>query len=447
MYVKINNILEEYHMGIIDKIFGSEEAKKLYFVKPFEKDNCRQKEQLEDLLLKVGDDQKEVVERELNKVNIGLAGESKVAYELENIYSLYGFVFHDVCLKYNEITLQYDFIIVTQRFICVIEAKKLNGNIDIDKEGNFIRTFIDAKGNVYKKEGMDSPVEQNKKHCNLLEQLLTSNKLIKNFPILSLICCSNSKAIIKKAYAPREIQEIVIKTDQLANKLLVYYNSLSDFEIKKKQMMNIIDYISDHIVERDIDYVSKLKLKLMATKFEEKTIETAPNTKEIVREEVVVEVPQNDDLYEELRKYRKTKSEELNYKPYYIFNNEQLEKLILKRPLDLNELSKSKILNAKQYELYGQDILDIIIKHSKIEFEKKSKLEASPLYQKLKAFRYAKANEENIPQYYIFTNAELIDIVEKCPSTKEELLKINGIGNKKVELYGNEILKIVKMNR
>ncbi len=430
-------------MGIIDKIFGSEETKKLYFVKPFEKDNCRQKEQLEDLLLKVGDDQKEVVERELNKVNIGLAGESKVAYELENIYSLYGFVFHDVCLKYNEITLQYDFIIVTQRFICVIEAKKLNGNIDIDKEGNFIRTFIDAKGNVYKKEGMDSPVVQNIKRCNLLEQLLIFNEQVNNFPILSLICCSNSNTIIKKTHAPKDIQDIVIKTNQLSDKLSDYYNNFSEYEIKKKQIKSIIDNISKYIVEQDVDYVAKFKLTLMKTKLEERIIKTSNKTKEIIKEEVVIEIPQNDELYEELKNYRKEKSKELNYSPFIIFNNEQLEKLILKRPLALKELEKSKILNVKQCELYGQDILDIIIKHSEIEIEKKHDLATSVLYQKLKEYRLLKAKEENLPIYFIFSNAVLSDIAEQCPSTKEELLEIKGFGNKKVELYGDDILNIV----
>ena len=83
-------------MGLLNFIFENNETKKLVFIKPFEEGTCKQKEQLENLLLKVGDDQKEIVLKELNLVNIGLQGESKVAYELKNIYDISGYVFHDI---------------------------------------------------------------------------------------------------------------------------------------------------------------------------------------------------------------------------------------------------------------------------------------------------------------------------------------------------------------
>lgn len=434
-------------MGLLNFIFENNETKKMVFIKPFEEGTCKQKEQLENLLLKVGDDQKEIVLKELNLVNIGLQGESKVAYELKNIYDISGYVFHDICLKYNDVTAQMDFVIVTPKFICVIEAKKLNGNITIDSEGNFIRSFIDAKGNVYKKEGMDSPVMQNKKHCDLLRNLLVSNKLIRELPVLSLICCSNSKAMIKKAYAPKEIQDIVIKTDQVANKLSTYYKMYADFDMKKKQLEKVVEFISEHIVEREVDYVSKLHLKLMETKIEEKTIFKSDEVQETVKEEVLVEVPQNDDLYESLKEYRINKSKELNYKPYYIFNNDQLEQLILKRPLDIKTLSNYKILNEKQFELYGQDIVNIIVSHSKKEVEEKEALEENKVYQKLKAYRYAIAVKNNIKPYMIFNNEQLNELVQKLPSNKEKLLAINGFAEKKFELYGEDILRIISLNK
>lgn len=434
-------------MGLLNIIFGNNETKKLTFIKPFEDGTCKQKEQLENLLLKVGDDQKEIVLKELNFVNIGLQGESKVAYELKNIYDIPGYVFHDICLKYNDITAQMDFVVITPRFICVIEAKKLNGNISIDKEGNFIRSFTDAKGNVYKKEGMDSPVMQNKKHCDLLKNLLVSNKVVKDLPVLSLICHSNSKTLIKKAYAPKEIQEIVIKTDLISNTLNASYKMYANFEMKRKQLENVVSFISENIVEREIDYVNKLHLKLMETKIEEKTIITSDEVKETIKEEVIVEVAQNDDLYESLREYRTNKSKELNYKPYYIFNNDQLEQLILKRPLDIKTLSNYKILNEKQFELYGKDIVDIIISYSKKEIEEKEALESNKVYQKLKAYRYAMATKNNIKPYMIFNNDQLVELVKRLPTSKEELIAINGFAEKKFELYGEDIIKIISLNK
>lgn len=38
------------------------------------------------------------------------------------------------------------------------------------------------------------------------------------------------------------------------------------------------------------------------------------------------------------------------------------------------------------------------------------------------------------------------EIIEKLPTIKEQLLKIKGVGPVKYELYGEDILKIIKKN-
>ena len=44
----------------------------------------------------------------------------------------------------------------------------------------------------------------------------------------------------------------------------------------------------------------------------------------------------------------------------------------------------------------------------------------------------------------IFNNVTLVDLATRQPRTREELLSISGIGEKKVELYGNEIVRIIQ---
>lgn len=63
--------------------------------------------------------------------------------------------------------------------------------------------------------------------------------------------------------------------------------------------------------------------------------------------------------------------------------------------------------------------------------------------RKLKAFRLAQSRQEKIKPYYIFNDAQMADLIEKLPQTKEELLKISGFGNVKVEKYGDKILEIL----
>lgn len=65
------------------------------------------------------------------------------------------------------------------------------------------------------------------------------------------------------------------------------------------------------------------------------------------------------------------------------------------------------------------------------------------IIEKLKQFRKSKCKEENTKAFYIFTDAQLNKLIEKRPTTKEELKRIEGFGEKKAEKYGDEILEIL----
>ena len=43
----------------------------------------------------------------------------------------------------------------------------------------------------------------------------------------------------------------------------------------------------------------------------------------------------------------------------------------------------------------------------------------------------------------IFNNAEMETLIKANPKSKNELLKVKGFGEKKVEKYGEEILRII----
>jgi len=60
----------------------------------------------------------------------------------------------------------------------------------------------------------------------------------------------------------------------------------------------------------------------------------------------------------------------------------------------------------------------------------------------LKAWRSEVAREHNLPAYVIFQNATLAAIAERAPSTIEDLQGISGIGSKKLEAYGAEVLRV-----
>ncbi len=65
------------------------------------------------------------------------------------------------------------------------------------------------------------------------------------------------------------------------------------------------------------------------------------------------------------------------------------------------------------------------------------------LYRELKTFRLDRSREEGIRAYYIFTDAQLMDLIDKLPNNKAGLRSIPGFGDLKVEKYGDDILKII----
>ena len=66
------------------------------------------------------------------------------------------------------------------------------------------------------------------------------------------------------------------------------------------------------------------------------------------------------------------------------------------------------------------------------------------LSDKLKKYRKEKSDEKNIQPYRIFSNATLDDICTIPPQSIEELILIKGIGKKKIQDYGEDILNMCK---
>ena len=68
------------------------------------------------------------------------------------------------------------------------------------------------------------------------------------------------------------------------------------------------------------------------------------------------------------------------------------------------------------------------------------------LFNLLRDWRSQRSKKDGVPPYILFTNQQLTDIVKKRPQSPAELTQINGIGKGKAENYGEEILKISKIN-
>ena len=62
----------------------------------------------------------------------------------------------------------------------------------------------------------------------------------------------------------------------------------------------------------------------------------------------------------------------------------------------------------------------------------------------LKSWRAEVAREHNLPAYVIFHDATLAAIAERAPATLDDLQGISGMGAKKLEAYGADVLRVVR---
>lgn len=79
----------------------------------------------------------------------------------------------------------------------------------------------------------------------------------------------------------------------------------------------------------------------------------------------------------------------------------------------------------------------------KLSEDTEEKVINKDLFNKLRIWRKNKANSQGIKPYIIFSDTTLMELANKNPKTKDELMSIRGMGEKKYERYGEDILKIM----
>ena len=65
------------------------------------------------------------------------------------------------------------------------------------------------------------------------------------------------------------------------------------------------------------------------------------------------------------------------------------------------------------------------------------------LLERLRTWRSARAKEQALPAYCVFTDATLVAVAEAVPGSTLELAKISGIGAAKLAKYGDEVLDLL----
>jgi ATP-dependent DNA helicase RecQ len=69
---------------------------------------------------------------------------------------------------------------------------------------------------------------------------------------------------------------------------------------------------------------------------------------------------------------------------------------------------------------------------------------ADELFEELRSLRMQLARERDVPAYIVFNDATLREMAATMPSNHQELLAVNGVGQKKIETYGDDFLGAIR---
>ena len=287
----------------------------------------------------------------LKLCELGLIGENEIEFELKNA-NIGMYILHDVNLKYKDLTAQIDYIIITPGYTYFVECKNLIGNISVNNRGEFIREYIYNHKKIV--EGIYSPIRQAERHIEIFKKLLDENqtgimynllKKVRQSWFKPLIVLANSKNILKLQYAPKEIKSQIVRSDSLIDYIKKDINNLDKDYLSSQKYMNDLAFKIMQNYNQDIEKDYKEDFQKWLEKDKVEPLSSNAN---------------NEDIKNKLINYRKTKSQEKNIPPYYIFTNEELNLLLTHLPKTYQKLEKSNILSNIKLKLHGQEIINII---------------------------------------------------------------------------------------
>lgn len=249
----------------------------------FLKEDSSAKEQLEQLKLLLPEappDVKEKIEHEMRLLNAGIFGEENIAFELRNSH-IPMFVLHDLYLKHGDLSAQIDYVIITKKRFFVIECKNLFGNLEINSNGDFIRTV--SHNGKYMKEGIYSPITQNKRHLELIKQIKLEQKNFIHKAIIeksfydihrSVVVLANPKTVLNAKFAKKDVKNQVIRADQLIEHIRKVNGEPGVIESSEKDMEQFAQSFLKLHQQNPTDYVDKYR-KLVESRKEEAAEKTS----------------------------------------------------------------------------------------------------------------------------------------------------------------------------
>ena len=241
-------------------------------------------------------------------------------------------------------------------------------------------------------------------------------------------------------------------------------DELFDFSIIHKQLRYLIKLLKENQATIDTELISSFKE--MDAKFEKEIVRVGNNFSNEINRLVLQhnKAENNQPLQERITKacnyfiprlksiVTKTLDEtviESDNKQVQKSLTDALENLKLSSHVKTSSMDSCKegFSSNKYLEIRAKASIEKVKKPKKSSTQKQAVSDTSnhpELFGKLKKWRDKKADELGNPIYMILRRKSMIAITNELPGSKEVLLSVHGVGKKKVEQFGEEIIKMVE---
>ena len=177
---------------------------------------------------------------------------------------------------------------------------------------------------------------------------------------------------------------------------------------------------------------------------------------------VAKESREKNELFEILSDLRRSIAANEKIAPYMVFGDATLISMANSYPTTEDEMLNISGVGQIKYQKYGRQFISVIEKYmsdKNIDKESINKNEAKSskedeqffevdtdkdLYELLKKLRAKFARKENLPYHMVMPKNTLKEISGRYPLELDQLNDISGMGPKKIEKYGQEIIDTVK---
>ncbi len=305
----------------------------------------------------------------------GESGENNIAFELKNS-GMDMYILRDIYLEKDEMPAQIDYIVITRKHLYVIECKNLIGNIEIDSNGAFVRSY--ELFGIKVKEGIYSPITQNERHLLVLKEVRKDSKKNMFSKIMyekyfknthrAIVVLANPKTYLNMKYAKKEIKNQVIRADQLITYIREEDAKEKDYSWSNDDMLEVAEFYLSYNKKERSDYSKRYREMLNIVEENEKVPKTLEDEAQIAEENTQKKIRQmnRENCVKLLKKYRLEQSRKEGVKPYYIFNDAQMEKLLEKVPENKEELLEVSGFGKVKVEKYGDAIIAILKENGEI---------------------------------------------------------------------------------